>query len=236
MIALTIAALLAASPPVETLLPGTYANEQQAGSNRAVPWTSARTTANGAGFTFQSVDAFGASIGPPVQWQVTQTAERVTIRAGRCRRDFARVPAGLTIINQSRACVDTAGPTTFVAQGMAMTLADGTPIEMQRGRFFTCRAAIARDDGMLWSGTALRLHDAGGRVLVSTEEKPRRQFTLRLHNDAYPLGTGKPGLGLYVYADDSRQAIASGTAAPGASHVAIQSPAINVQCTLAAQP
>lgn len=231
MIALTIAALLAAFPAVETLLPGTYANEQQVVADARVPWTGVIISGSGADFSLQRVDAFGSWLTGPEAWRVTQTPTRVTIRIGRCRRDFARVAQGLTIINRAR-CNGTSGPTTFTNRGMAM---DGpppgmAPYELQRARAFICSVSAPRQDGSLWSAANLPIHDAGGRIQIITDKGQLPRFILRLHNDAFPLGTAKPAMTLTVSPD---KLLASASTDPNATRIGLKLPAIEATCSLA---
>ena len=218
--------MIAVSPPVETLLPGTYANEEQVNAAPAVPWTGARITTAGTGFIFQRIDAFGVGIGTPEAWQVTQTREIAFIRIGRCRRDFARVPAGLTLINQSRACAGTTGPTSFIDRGLALVAADGTVLEMQRARTFTCAATVGG-----WSNDKLLLHDAGGRVVIGDAATSR--MVLRLRHDAHPVGKEEARLTLQIDGDRAARPLGAAFADPAATRVGIDLPLATARCTLA---
>ena len=226
MMLAALAALLAVSPPVETLLPGTYANEEQVNAAPGVPWTGARITAAGTGFSFQRIDAFDAGIGKPEAWQVTQTSETVTIHSGRCRRDFARVLAGLTLINQSRACAGSTGPTSFIDRGLALTAADGTVLDLQRARAFTCAATVGG-----WSNDALLLHDAGGRVVIGDAATSR--MVLRLRHNAFPIGTDEARLILEIDGDRAARPLAAAFADPAATRIGIDLPLVTARCALA---
>ena len=226
MMLVALAALLAVSPPVETLLPGTYANEEQVNAAPAVPWTAARITAAGTGFSFQRIDAFGAGIGTPEAWQVTQTPAGVTIRSGRCRRDFARVARGLTSLNQSGACAGSTGPTSFIDRGLALTDAAGTVLELQRARAFKCAATVGG-----WSNDTLMLHDAGGRVVIGDDAGSR--MVLRLRHNAYPLGKDEARLILQIDGDRTARPLAAAFSDPVATRIGIDLPLVTARCALA---
>ena len=226
MMLVVLTAVLAISPPVATLLPGTYANEEQVNAAPAVAWTAARITAAGADFSFEHVDAFGTGIGTTEAWQLTQTPETVTIRSGRCRRYFALVPAGLTLINQSRACAGRTGPTSFIDRGLVLTAADGTVLDLQRARAFTCAATVGG-----WSNDALLLHDAGGRVVIGDAATPR--MVLRLRPNAFPMGTDEARLILQIDGDRAARPLAAAFADPAATRIGIDLPLVTARCALA---
>lgn len=237
-----LAAALAAALPVAELLPGVFTNEEQVyfarEAGKPVPaWTGMQVTAVPGGYRVQGVDAFGASVGSAALWRVSEGDKIVSISDGRCRRDFARVTAGLTIVNQSAAC-GTAGLTTVTQAGAAMRDADGAPIELVRSRAFKCWVSIprraAKPDGTVdwWFGPGLMLHDGGGRVTATTDETPAQAFTLRMRNVAWPSGSNAPSLVLYVHGDDPDHAIAYSWADPGARRVGINLRTVQGSCTL----
>jgi hypothetical protein len=242
-----VVAVLAAVPVLAstaTLLPGVYTNEEQVqfaaeAGTPVPPWTGLRIETADYGAQVQRVDAFGAPIGTPERWQVTESADRVSIRVGRCTRDFAIVSAGLTIINQSRACAATGGLTTVTAKGMAMVTADGALLELQRGRAFACEAALPRRDGKAewWVKTGLTLHDAGGRVAVVTDEVVPQRFTLHLRNIAWPINPADARLLLALHTDDpdappSDVPTAAALADPATTRIGVTFGAIEARCAL----
>ena len=241
--AAAIASAQVASPAVDQLLPGTYSNEEQVYFAREAgkpvpPWSALRITGAVPLFRMQRIDAFGASIGPAQPFSVRETPEQVAITTQSCTRDYARVAAGLTIINQTGACNEPAAATTFIDRGLAMKMADGTLLEFQRSRSFKCWASIPRKalkDGKpdWWFKAGLMLHDAGGRVVAMTDEVEPQSFTLRLRNVAWPSGNNQPSLVLYVHADDPDKAIGYAWADPAARRVGINLRTVQASCSLA---
>lgn len=240
MIGLTLLAA-AALPAAEALLPGVFTNEEQVyfakEEGKPVPqWTGVRVTAEDGGYRLQPVDAFSAAAGAPQMLSVREGAERTHIRSGACVRDFARVPAGMTIVNRIGRC-DDGGITTVTDRGIAMTMADGTVIEMQRARVFKCWASIPRralKDGKpdWWFKAGLMLHDAGGRVEAVTDEAVPQRFVLRMRNVAWPTGTNKPSLVLYIHGDDPDRAIGYGWADPAARLIGLNLRNVQASCSL----
>nr|WP_310525245.1 hypothetical protein [Polymorphobacter sp.] len=243
MIGVLMMATAMVSPAVDTLLPGTYTNEEQVYFAREAgtpvpPWSGLRITGAAPIFQLQRVDAFGTALGPAQPFGVRETPEQVAITTQSCTRDYARVPAGLTVINQTGACNEPAAATTFTGRGMAMTMSDGTVLEFQRARAFKCWASIPRKalkDGKLdwWFKAGLMLHDAGGRVVASTDEAVPQSFTLRMRNVAWPSGNNQPSLVLYVHADDPDHAIGYSWADPVAKRVGINLRTMQASCSLA---
>ena len=238
MVVAVFAAVPALASPA-TVLPGVYTNEEQvqlaADAGTPVPlWTGLRIETADRGALVQRVDAFGASLGAPERWQIIESADRVSIRTGRCLRNFAIVPAGLTIINQSRACAAAGGPTTVTASGMAMVTADGAMIELQRGRAFACKAAPPRGSGKAasWVKTGLMLHDAGGRVAVVIDAAVPQRFTLHLRNIAWPINPADARLMLALHTDDADAPAAAALADPAATRIGVMVGAIAVRCAL----
>lgn len=240
MIGILLMAAAIASPAVDVLLPGIYANEEQvrlaAAGAPLPPWTGVRITGTAPVLVVQPVDAFGADIGPAQRWRVRQTPETVAIATRNCVRDFARVPAGLTIINQTGACTEAAGPTTFTAAGMAMKTAGGVVLELQRGRLFTCSVSLPATGGKAeWTTQAgLQLHDAGGRVTAGTAAPQR--IGLHLRNIAWPVAPEQPRLVLAVHADDPAAPLGTSWADPAATRLGIDLPVARASCSLQPEP
>lgn len=241
MILVTAAAVIA----VAALLPGTYTNEEQVAFAKeagkpAPPWTGLTITTEGSDFHVQPVDAFGAPTGTARSWRVTEGRveghDVVTIADGTCSIAFARVPAGLTIVNQ-RGCAGQMALTTVTEAGLAMRTADGSVLELQRARAFKCWASIPRKalkDGKTdwWFKPGLMLHDRGGRVVAETDEPVPQRFTFRMRNVVWPTGNNAPSLVLYVHGDDPDRAIAYSWADPEAKRVGINLRTMQGSCTL----
>ena len=232
--------LLAAALATAALLPGIYTNEEQvyfaAEAGKPVPaWTGLLVTAQGDGYRVQEVDAYGAAVGADAVWRVTQGEKIVSISSAGCTREFARVAAGLTIVDQRGICGP--GLMTLTPAGMAMKSADGAVRDMQRGRGFKCWASIPRNvlkDGKpdWWFKQGLMLHDAGGRVTVTTDDAVPQSFTLRMRNVVWPNGNNAPSLVLYVHGNDPDHAIAYSWADPLAKRVGINLRTMQGSCTL----
>ncbi|MBC7519916.1 MAG: hypothetical protein H7268_02305 [Sandarakinorhabdus sp.] len=238
-----LVAAVAGALAVAALLPGTYTNEEQVYFAREAgkpvpPWTGIRITPDAGGYRMQAVDAFGVATGDDQMMRLREDDRIVSIRTGACIRDYARVPLGLTIVNQSGRCTGPPGTTTVTMAGMAMKLGDGTVLELQRARAFKCWVSIPRrakkPDGSddWWFKSGLVLHDAGGRVTATTDEMPSQAFTLRMRNVAWPSGRNAPSLVLYVHGADPDHAISYAWADPAAKRVGINLQFMQGSCSL----
>ncbi len=224
------------------LLPGSYSNEEQVyfqkGAGKAVPpWQGLVVTATATGYRLQPVDAYGVKTGPERYLKARLNGDRVVLSDADCSREYARAPAGLTLVNHRGRCA-APGLTAITDTGLAVTLADGTAIELRRGRQFRCWASIPRralKDGKAdwWFKNNLLLHDAGGRVAVVTDEAEPQRFSLRMRNIVWPSGPNQPSLVLYVHGDDPEQAIGYGWADPLAQRLGINLRSIQASCSLA---
>jgi hypothetical protein len=242
MIVVTAAAVLA----VAALLPGTYTNEEQVyfakeGGKPAPPWTGVKIIADGTDYRIQAVDSFGAPAGESRLLRVAEGGieghDVISITSGDCSLDYARVPAGLTLVNQRGACAGQATMTALTHAGLAMRLPNGTMLEMQRARAFKCWASIPRKalkDGKTdwWFKPGLMLHDRGGRVVAQTDEVVPQRFSFRMRNVVWPNSNNAPSLVLYVHGDDHDQAISYSWADPGARRIGINLRTVQGSCTL----
>jgi hypothetical protein len=231
VLAIVAAAGVAASPPPADLLPGIFTNDEQVRAARdagaAVPaWTGLRITATAGGFRVEPIDAFGAATAAAETWRLREGADRVAIVSGACVREFAPVPAGLTIINRRGACSGQPGLTTATERGLAMTAADGSTVELQRARAFTCSVTTA-------GGAAARLpiFDAGGQAVATTA--PRRRLLLR--HLAWPLGEALPALALALLPESADAPLATATTDPGASRIGVAVQGLDAMCSLVAE-
>jgi hypothetical protein len=243
MILLTTAAVLT----VATLLPGTYTNEEQVyfakeAGKPAPPWVGISIVPEGGGYRLRAVDAFGVPGREDQLMQVRETEKIVSITTGVCTRDYARVTLGLVAVNQSGKCTGPAATSTITGAGLAMTMADGTVLELQRARAFKCWVSIPRKakkpDGSedWWFQPGLMLHDRGGRVTATTDEAVPQSFTLRMRNVVWPTGNNAPSLVLYVHGSDPDHAISYSWADPEAKRVGINLRTMQGSCTLVEAP
>jgi hypothetical protein len=242
MIVLTAAAIVAVAAP----LPGTYTNEEQVyfateAGKPTPPWTGVKITREGGDYRVQPVDSYGAPKGASLMMRVSEGRidghEVISITTGSCVIDFAQVPAGLTIVNQRGDCTGQAALTTVTQAGLAMRMADGAVLDLQRARAFKCWASIPRKalkDGKpdWWFKSGLMLHDRGGRVLAETDEAVPQRFTFRMRNVVWPTGSNEPSLVLYVHGDDPDHAISYSWADPGAKRIGINLRTVQGSCTL----
>lgn len=227
---------------VAMLLPGTYTNEEQVYFAREAgkpvpPWIGIEVTAEPGGYRLRTVDAFGVPGGEDQLLRVEEGEKIVSITSGACRRDYARVARGLTIVNQAGTCTGPAALTTVTEPGLALKMTDGTLLDLQRSRPFTCWVSIPRTakkpDGKddWWFKPGLMLHDSGGRVTATTDEAEPQSFTLRLRNIAWPTGKNAPRLALYVHGTDPDHAIAYSWADPQSKRVGINLRTVQGSCT-----
>ena len=241
-----IAALALVAAAAAVLLPGTYTNEEQVYFARdagtlPLPWVGLKISVVPEGYRLQTVDAFGAA---KTDDQVMHVSESdaittiTTITTGSCVRGFARVPAGLTAVDQRGQCSGPPALITVTGKGLALKMADGSLLEMQRARPWKCWVsipkAIKKPDGSTdwWFKPGLLLHDAGGRLRAATDEATPQTFTLRMRNVAWPSGPNQPSLVLYVHADDPDHAISYSWADPGAKRVGINLRSVQASCSL----
>jgi hypothetical protein len=178
------------------LAPGIYTNEEQVyfaaeAGKPVVPWTGLRITAVADGLDLQPIDAFGKEAGA------------------------ARTIAA----NCGAAC----GIVAVRPDGVTLRAADGSDLILDRAAPFTCWAAIRKRDLATGSGEQwhfardIRLHDAGGRALVTSVEPQPQSITLRMRDVAWSSGPNRPSLVLYVHTDDPARAVSYAWADPGAS-------------------
>lgn len=223
---------VAASPSPADLLPGIFSNEEQVQAARAngttlPPWTGLRIAAVAGGFRVEPIDAFGTATAVAETWRVRETADRARITAGDCVRDFARVPAGLTIINRRGAC-RRPGLTTATDRGLALADADGSVLELQRARDFACTQTPSGG-----ATATLLLHDAGGRAVVGV---PSQRLVVSLRHIAWPLGDGLPALKLAIMAQGSKAPLAMATTDATATRIGLAMSGLDVTCSLAPSP
>lgn len=103
-----------------------------------------------------------------------------------------------------------AGERTLVATADAFLVdaAAAPDLRLRRVRPFSCWVAVLRgarhgDDGAGRDDWLFRrdvlLHDQGGEARIMTDETPAREIRLRLRRVAWPFGTNRPSLTLYVH-------------------------------------
>jgi hypothetical protein len=121
--------------------------------------------------------------------------------------------------------------------GLTATTTDGVKLDLRRGRPFACWASLLKsakkpDGSEAWSFSRLKLHDAGGRATVSTDEAMPKSATIRMRNVVWPSGPNRPSLVLYVHRDDPDRAESYAWADPGAKRIGVNLRWVQASCTL----
>jgi hypothetical protein len=94
----------------------------------------------------------------------------------------------------------------------------GVPHQLRRVRPFECWVSVLRgarhgdggagaEDQDWFFQRGVLLHDQGGAAVITTDETPARQITLRLRRVEWPYGTNRPSLTLYVMEEGSDRAV-----------------------------
>lgn len=213
-----------AAAGISALLPGTYTNEEQVyfageAGKPAPVWTGLRIDAEGDQYRLQPIDAFGQLSGksqsiPASCFQTYRNDDDAYVRSRTvCANIMVIRPTGLTLNAQSG------------------------DILLDRARPVTCWAAIRKrknkaDGGEDWYfARDIRLHDAGGRALVKSDESPPQSLVLRMRDVAWSSGPNRPSLVLYVHTEDPARAVSYAWADPDASRVGINLRWMQASCT-----
>ncbi|MEO0617385.1 MAG: hypothetical protein AAFY69_14755 [Pseudomonadota bacterium] len=108
------------------------------------------------------------------------------------------------------------------------------PYVLRRARAFQCWLAIPKRDGENWHfESQLNLHDQGGRAWVDTDEPEPQRVGIKIRNVAWPTGTNRDSLVLYVYRGDESAAASYAWGEPTATRLAINLRWMQASCTLA---
>jgi hypothetical protein len=233
MIAMLGAAGLAA------LLTGTFTNEEQvyfAAEKVAPPppWMGMTYAPEAGGLRLRTVDAFGK---PGAENQL-MTVSAVSTTTGGCTRRYRAEGDGYVLSGTEGTCRSPGAVSAVRPSGLTVTLADGTELDLRRAHGFTCWASIRKaklkpDGSEDWSfERGIRLHDGGGRALVSSGEAPPQQVVLRMRNVVWSEGPNRPSLVLYIHTpDEPKRAVSYAWADPQATRVGINLRWVQASCT-----
>ncbi|MEL7373543.1 MAG: hypothetical protein AAGJ36_03705, partial [Pseudomonadota bacterium] len=108
------------------------------------------------------------------------------------------------------------------------------PYVLRRSRSFQCWLAIPKRDGENWHfESQLMLPDQGGRAWVDTDEPEPQRVGIKIRNVAWPTGTNRDSLVLYVYRGEETSAASYAWGEPTATRLAINLRWMQTSCTLA---
>ncbi|MEM6808976.1 MAG: hypothetical protein AAF574_07040 [Pseudomonadota bacterium] len=108
------------------------------------------------------------------------------------------------------------------------------PYILRRSRSFQCWLAIPKRDGENWHfESQLILPDQGGRAWVDTDEPEPQRVGIKIRNVAWPTGTNRDSLVLYVYRGEETSAASYAWGEPTATRLAINLRWMQTSCTLA---
>lgn len=109
-----------------------------------------------------------------------------------------------------------------------------TPFVLRRARPFSCWVAVPLRDSERWHfDNDLELHDQGGSAEIVTDEPEPQRVRIRMRNVAWPSGTNRDSLVLYVYRNDEDAAASYAWTEPTATRLAVNLRWMQASCTLA---
>jgi hypothetical protein len=239
MIAALAGVSLIAAAAADTLLPGTYTNEEQVEFGReagaaVLPWVGVEISREADGLHLRTIDAYGQRGAEHQKIGLEAEGEGVRLTMGRCRRLFELSRTGVyENVATSGTCASPAALVAMSGTGLTMELPDGRRLDLLRARMWRCWAAIPKQTGGWWGKRDLLLHDRGGRALLETDEPVPQRFVLRMRNVVFPEPPNQPSIVLYVHAEDPVLAISYAWAEPGARRVGINLRTMQASCSLA---
>jgi hypothetical protein len=247
MFPVLMATVLPADTPalVASLLPGTYANEEQVyfdkeAGREGPPWFALRITLAGDKIAISEPDAFGADKDAPhsATWKVD--GNRVTLDYGACRKLY-RLHEGALVADGERGTCRAPGSITRIAPDrIEMTYSNGQVSQLRRARPASCWVAIRKDksraDGKEdWLFLRdVKLNDQGGRARAGGGDSGAQEVVIRMRNVVWPQPTtNKPSLVLYVHKPDQPDRAESYVwADPGAARIGINLRWMQASCTI----
>lgn len=233
MISMLGAASLAA------LLTGTFTNEEQvyfaaSKGQTPPPWVGMTYAPEGDRLRLRTVDAYGK---PGAEDQLATVSADATT-TGACTRRYRPDGDGFVMSGTEGTCRSPGYVSEVRPAGLTVTLADGTKLDLRRAHGFTCwasirKAALKPDGSEDWSfERGIKLHDAGGRALVSSGEPQPQAMVLRMRNVVWSEGPNRPSLVLYIHKpDEPARAISYAWADPDAKRVGINLRWVQASCT-----
>jgi hypothetical protein len=118
----------------------------------------------------------------------------------------------------------------------------GVPHKLKRVRPFECWTAVLRgakhgdsgegmDDWRFQRGGLI--HDQGGDLKLTSDEKPPRDIRLKLRRVEWPSGPNRPSLTLYVHEGENKRATSYAWGEADAERLGINLRWLQASCTLA---
>lgn len=111
----------------------------------------------------------------------------------------------------------------------------GIPHKNHKARVFKCWVSVKkRRDKDGWSfDQNLRVHDQGGRVWVTTDERRPQKVGIKIRNVEWPRGRNRDSLVLYAYRDDKPDyAVSYAWTSPDGDRLALNLRWMQASCTL----
>lgn len=109
----------------------------------------------------------------------------------------------------------------------------GVPHKNQRAQMFSCWVSVRKKSGdNEWSfDQGLELHDQGGWIWVTTDERRPQKVGLKMRNVVWPTGYNRDSLVLYAYREDSKRAESYVWTSPDADRIAMNLRWVQASCT-----
>lgn len=232
---------------LDTLLTGTFSNEEQNyfekdAGRTPPPWISLRIAQSDDKLTVHQIDAFGAATSEQQDVTVSDGPDRDIITVGNCSRNFDRTESGwsYSAIQNRKLCQQSWQIISVAADGITLRMADGTETILKRARTVECWGAVPKtekkEDGSTdWLfAQKLTLHDQGGRVLIGGGDSGAEGVILRMRAVHWPPpSTNRPSMVLYVHKpDDPDRAVSYSWADINASRVGLNLRWMQASCTI----
>lgn len=108
----------------------------------------------------------------------------------------------------------------------------GIPHKNRKARHFSCWMAVKREKEEGWYfESKLMLHDQGGRVWLTTDEKEPITVGLKMRNVVWPYGTNKPSLVIYAYREGEDKAVSYAWSEPTSKRVGLNLRWMQASCS-----
>ena len=109
----------------------------------------------------------------------------------------------------------------------------GVPHKNNRVQLFSCWVSVKKKSGENdWSfDNNLEIHDQGGWIWVTTDERSPQKVGLKMRNVTWPTGYNRDSLVLYAYRDGDERARSYAWTSPDASRIALNLRWMQASCT-----
>ena len=109
----------------------------------------------------------------------------------------------------------------------------GVPHKNKRAEMFSCWVSVKKNSGDdEWSfDNNLEIHDQGGWIWVTTDERRPQKVGLKMRNVDWPTGYNRDSLVLYAYRDGDESARSYVWTAPDAKRIAMNLRWVQASCT-----